>query len=68
MDATRCTQDGVNRGVRPIKQLADLVQGIASLPALPHQCLPSFGVVNPRSLLHANTPCARGGHCAALTS
>ena len=59
LDAARRTQDGVNGGMRAIKQLADLVQGIASFPAIPHQGLLSFGVVNPRSLLHANTPSAR---------
>ena len=67
-DATRSAQDSVKGGVRSVKQLADLVQGIASFPAIPHQGLLRFGVVNPRSLLHANTPSARGGHCVALTS
>lgn len=41
-DATRRTQDGVNGGVWSVKQLADLVQGIASFPAIPHQGLLSL--------------------------
>lgn len=57
-NATRCAKDGVDRGVRPVKELADLVQGIACLPAIPHQRFLSFGVVNPRSLLYTNTPSA----------
>lgn len=66
-DAARCTQGGVNGGVRSVKQLADLVQGIASFPATPHQGFLRFDVVNPHSLRPASTPSDRGGHCVAST-
>lgn len=67
-DATCLTQDDVNGRVWSVKQLADLVQSIASFPVIPPQGFLSFGVVNSRSLLHANTLGASGGHCVALTS
>lgn len=51
-DSAGCGQDVLNGGMWPIEQLADLVQGIALAPAIPHHRLLCFGVVDPRSLLH----------------
>jgi hypothetical protein len=38
----------MDRGVRSIKQMANLVKRPASLPAPPHQCSLSLGVVGSR--------------------
>ncbi len=43
------------------KQLRDLLERITCLPAIPHQRLPAFGVVDPRSLLHLQHPPAYAG-------
>ncbi len=51
-DSAGCGQDVLNGGMWSIEQLADLVQGIALAPAIPHHRFLYFGVVDPRSLLH----------------
>lgn len=43
-DSAGCGQDVLNGGMWPIEQLADLVQGIALAPAIPHHRLLCFGV------------------------
>lgn len=44
-----------------IEQLRDLLERLTCLPAIPHQRLLAFGVVNPRSLLHLQHPPAYAG-------
>ena len=56
-DATRLRQDPSNRGMWPIKQCCNLVQGLAPVPAIPHQALLAVGVVNPRPVRHPQYPC-----------
>ena len=46
-DAAGPGQDSAHRRVRSIEQLSYLMQGCALLPAFPHQCLLTVGVVDP---------------------
>jgi hypothetical protein len=57
--AARLRQNPLNRRVRSIKQLGDVLEALTLLPALPHQRLLAVAVVDPRSLLHRNTPSAQ---------
>lgn len=41
-----------------VKELSDMLERIAFAPALPHQGLLGFRIVDPLSLLHGNTPAA----------
>jgi hypothetical protein len=49
-------QDSLNRRMVSIKKLGYGMQGFAFLPAIPHQCFVSLGVINPWSLLHLQHP------------
>jgi hypothetical protein len=68
-------QNALNRRVGPIKQLGNLLERIALLPALPHERLLAVRVISPWPICHLQTPgvslykgsAYRGGnHLAAL--
>ena len=50
--ATCPCQDPCNRTMTAVKKASDRIQRIAFLPAIPHQRLVGFGVIDSRSILH----------------
>src|SRR3954467_1169688 len=56
------------RRMRSIKQLGNLVKRFTLAPALPHQGLLAFRIVDPWSLLHLqHSLCLRKDYCVAST-
>ena len=60
-DFTCLCQDSMDRRVGAIKELADLMQRPALLPALPHQRLLAVRKVDSGSLLHSQHSCRLRG-------